>query len=103
MVKEDRSPWDYPTDPLMSKIKAYAQWRRLSAPDRATALAALPAFRDFCKKQINYRVVHAQRYLGERRFDGFEAQVPQDAAMVAEAKDRADRLLRRGKYAEKME
>ena len=94
---------DYPTDPLMSKIKAYAQWRRLTPADRAAALAALPSFRDFCKKQINYRVVHAQRYLSERRFDGFEAQAPRDEAAIAAAKDRADRLLKRGKYAERME
>jgi len=92
----------YPTDPLMSKIKAYAQWRRLSPADRASALAALPTFRDFCKKQIGYRTVHAQRYLSERRFDGFEAQAPRDEAAVAAAKDRADRLLKRGKYAERM-
>jgi len=91
----------YPVDPLMSKIKAYEVWRRMSAADRAAAQAAIPAFRDHVRKQINYRVVHAQRYLSERRFDGFAARPASNAETVAQARDRADRLLKRGKYAEK--
>ena len=91
---------DYPTDPLMSKKKAYEQWRRLTPDDRVAAQAAVPGFRDFCRKHPTYRPVHAQRFLSERRFDGFAASPAPDAARIAEAKDRADRLLKRGKYAE---
>jgi len=93
----------YPTDPLMSKRKAFEIWRRMGAGDRAAAQAAIPAFREHVKRQINYRVVHAQRYLSERRYEGFAAKSAPDAAAVAAAKDRADRLLKRGKYAEKYE
>ncbi len=93
----------YPTDPLMSKAKAFDQWRRLSAADKSAAQAAIPAFRDFIKRQDNYRVVHAQRYLSERRYEGFAAMPAPDAEAVAAAKDRADRLLKRGKYAPRYE
>lgn len=91
----------YPTDPLMSKIKAYEVWRRMKPSDRVAAQAAVPAFRTFVAKQVNYRIVHAQRYLSERRYEGFAGKVAPDAATIAAAKDRADRLLKRGKYAEK--
>jgi len=93
----------YPTDPLMSKKKALGEWERLSLADRASALATMPAFRDLCASRVNYRPVHAWRFLAERRFDGFMQPPPIDAAKIAEAKDRADRLLRRGKYAERYE
>ena len=93
----------YPTDPLMSKKKAKEQWQRLSPDDRAAALRAVPAFRDLCAARVNYRPVHAWRFLAERRFDGFAAPPPVDAAKLAEAKDRADRLMKRGKYAERYE
>lgn len=92
----------YPTDPLMSKKKAYEQWRRLTAADRGAARGACEHFRDFCRAHPTYRPVHAWRFLSERRFDGFAAPPPPDAHAVAEARDRADRLLRRGKYAPEM-
>ena len=91
----------YPTDPLMSKKKARAEWERLNPADRATATQTLPAFRELCAARVNYRPVHAWRFLAERRFDGFMQPPPIDAQKIAEAKDRADRLLRRGKYAER--
>ncbi|HEY8255462.1 MAG TPA: hypothetical protein VIG39_12520 [Rhizomicrobium sp.] len=93
----------YPTDPLMSKKKARGEWERLNLADRAAAIKTVPAFRDLCASRVNYRPVHAWRFLAERRFDGFMQPPPIDAAKIAEAKDRADRLLRRGKYAERYE
>jgi hypothetical protein len=93
----------YPTDPLMSKKKAREQWERLCPADRAAATAAIPAFRAMCSRLVNYRPVHAWRFLGERRFDGFAAEAPVDPKVLAEAKDRADRLMKRGKYAERYE
>jgi hypothetical protein len=91
----------YPTDPLMSKKKAREHWARLSGCDRASAIRTVPAFRELCAARVNYRPVHAWRFLAERRFDGFAAAPPIDAQKIAEAKDRADRLLKRGKYAER--
>ena len=64
----------YPTDPLMSKSKALERWRRLSAEDRAAAMRAVPGFRAHCAKDLTYRPVHAERFLSQRRFDGFNAQ-----------------------------
>jgi hypothetical protein len=88
----------------MSKKKARGEWERLPAADRASAIRTVPAFRELCAARVNYRPVHAWRFLAERRFDGFAAsQPPIDAQTIAEARDRADRLLRRGKYAERYE
>ena len=101
-VDEFESFWKaYPTDPLMSKKKAREQWLRLTPDDRASAIRTVPAFRDLCAARVNYRPVHAWRFLAERRFDGFAAAPVIDEATVAAAKDRADRLLKRGKYAER--
>lgn len=61
----------YPTDPLMSKKEAGAQWKRLSPDDRELATKSLSAFRAFCASKPDYRPVHANRYLSQRRFDGF--------------------------------
>lgn len=89
---------EYPTDALMSKQKAFAQWKHLEQTSQEAARAAIPAFKDYCRKNPTYRPVHAQRFLSERRFDGFQAQILDPAAVEA-AKDRADQLLKRGKYA----
>ena len=64
----------YPVDALMSKAKAYGQWRRLSAVDRAAAQGSLAAFRAYCAKEPTYRPVHPERYLSQRRFEGFNAE-----------------------------
>jgi hypothetical protein len=92
----------YPTDPLMSKSKAFEQWQRMGKSDRLAAIDALPAFCAFVRRQVNYRVVHPCKYLSERRFEGF-AKPNVEPQAIAEAKDRADRLLKRGKYAERYE
>lgn len=93
---------DYPTDALMSKKKAYEQWKRLTEADREAAHAAVPGFRAHCQKNTTYRPVHAQRFLSERRFDGFKGE-KLDAETKAANMDRADKLMRRGKYAEGMQ
>jgi hypothetical protein len=102
-LKEFEGFWKaYPTDPLMSKKKAQDIWRAMDPGDRVAAISSLPAFRDFVKRSVNYRPVHAWKYLTERRYDGF-AQAVIDPQTVAAAKDKADRLLKRGKYAERYE
>lgn len=62
---------DYPTDPNMSKKAAAEKWSRLSPEDREAARAAVPAFRAYCSANPTYRPVHAERFLSQRRFDGF--------------------------------
>lgn len=90
----------YPTDKLMSKKAAAGAWARLSEDDKQTAIASTAAFRAYCSKEKTYRPVHAVRYLNERRFDGFAPTTISDPVRAAETQDRADRLMRRGKYAE---
>ena len=70
----------YPTDALMSKKKAAAEWKRLSSDKRAAALASCPAFRAHCSATPDYRPVHACRYLSEERFAGFAATQERVAA-----------------------
>ncbi|HJR56679.1 MAG TPA: YdaU family protein [Rhizomicrobium sp.] len=86
----------YPTDPIMSKLKAFEKWQRLAAPDRAAAMAAIPAFRAHCAKHPDYRPLHAERFLSQRRFDGLAAAAapPADEAGAKAAWDgRAARLV----------
>jgi len=61
----------YPTDALMSKSKAFDQWKRLSPADREKAVKSVPAFCSYVASHPTYRAVHAERYFSERRFDGF--------------------------------
>jgi hypothetical protein len=87
----------YPTDALMSKMKTFEKWRRLDAGDRAAALSAMPAFRAYCVKDLTYRPLHAERFLSQRRFDGFlekpAAPVAEDAALRALWGGKADALV----------
>ncbi len=69
----------YPTTPVMSKKEANAAWNRLSEPDRLAAITALPKYREWLKSKPDHPVVHACRFLSQRRFDGFE-EAPHSAA-----------------------
>jgi hypothetical protein len=62
----------YPTTPVMSKKQAWAEWQKLEPDDRAAALAAVFPFREWLAKQKDHPVVHACRFLSQRRFDGFK-------------------------------
>jgi hypothetical protein len=62
----------YPTDPLMSKKRAAGEWVKLDAEDRGKARRACDPFRDYCASHPDYRPVHAERFLSQRRFDGFQ-------------------------------
>jgi len=55
----------------MPKKAAYEAWQKLSADDRLKATSSVPAFQAYCRANTDYRPVHAHRYLGQRRFDGF--------------------------------
>lgn len=89
----------YPTDRLMSKKTAAAQWKRLSEADRSAAKAAIPGFKAHCKSNPTYRPVHAERFLSQRRFDGFSeggaggknAAAQAIAALEAEARGETSR------------
>lgn len=65
----------YPTDKIMSKKNAYDRWARMNAADRQLAMAAVPAFRAYCEDNPDYRPVHAERFLYQRRYEGFGAEI----------------------------
>lgn len=60
----------YPTDANMPKPVALKHWKKLDEEDRVAAVAAIPAFKDYCAKTKDYRPVYADKFLSERRFDG---------------------------------
>jgi hypothetical protein len=65
--------WDkYPRTPVMSKKLALSEWQKLSEADRSAALAAVAPFKEWLAKQKDHPVVHACRFLSQRRFDGFK-------------------------------
>lgn len=75
----------YPTDPNMSKKKAWEVWQKFSADDQDLAIRSLPGFRAYCEKSKDYRPVHAERYLSQERFRGHaESQTKVAAASAAQ-------------------
>lgn len=66
----------YPTSPNMSKKVAFSQWQRLNPDDRQAAFDSLQKFNDFCRNKPDYPPVYAERYLSQRRFDGFNRAGP---------------------------
>jgi hypothetical protein len=62
----------YPRTPVMSKKQALAEWEKLSPGDREAAARAVQPYRDWIAKQRDHPVVHACRFLSQRRFEGFD-------------------------------
>lgn len=60
----------YPTDSLMSKKQGFEAWKKLDADDRVACLQSIPGFVAYCKSHPDYRPVHFERYVRQRRFDG---------------------------------
>jgi hypothetical protein len=90
---------DYPTDKNMAKLTAFKAWGTLSDDDRRAAIAAVQPYKTWISKQKDYRTLHAVNFLKQRRFDGFRPAEVVDAVAARASKDKADRMLRRGKYA----
>lgn len=90
----------YPTDPNMSKKEAFKEWRRLSPEKRIAAMAGVPGFRRYCEANKWYRPQYADGFLKEEKFEGYTAEPSLSPEQIAENMDKADRLMRRGKYAE---
>lgn len=61
----------YPTDPNMSKKQTAKAWAKISNEDRLKAIEAIKPYRDWMALQTNYRTLHAERFISQRRFDGF--------------------------------
>jgi uncharacterized protein YdaU (DUF1376 family) len=61
----------YPTDSLMSKLDASKAFEALPPDEQEQAIISLPAFKAYCAARPDYRPVHANRYISQRRFEGF--------------------------------
>jgi hypothetical protein len=90
----------YPTDKIMSKSEAFKSWNKLPPEGQAQAVAAIPAFKAWIKTQRDYRTLHACRFLSQGRFQGFQPEPSLSPEEIQARRDKADRLLNRGKYAE---
>lgn len=73
---------EYPRTPVMSKKEAQSAWEKLSTDDRSAALAAVAPFKSWLAKQKDHPVVHACRFLSQRRFEGFRAQAEKSVEVV---------------------
>ena len=62
----------YPTSRTMAKKQAWTAWQALKPDDRVLAQSAVHAFSaDFRKDNPTATMLHACRYLSQRRFDGY--------------------------------
>lgn len=67
----------YPTSPNMSKAEALSAWSKLDVDDQAKVAAAIPGFIAYCKATPDYHPVYFDRFIRQRRFDGYaDATVP---------------------------
>lgn len=64
----------YPDTRNNSKSKAQTEWAKLTPGDKLGAAAALPAFARYCLDNKDYRCVHAERFIRDRRFEGYAPQ-----------------------------
>jgi uncharacterized protein YdaU (DUF1376 family) len=74
----------YPTDSNMSKAEAFKAWQKLDESEKATCVATLSDYRLYCRSKPDYRVLHAVRYITQKRFDGFKEQSDRNAKVLAE-------------------
>ncbi len=72
----------YPTDALMSKAAAGKAFEGLTVEDQDAAIASIPAFKAYCSQHVDYRPVHAVRYISQGRFEGFNKAAKQVDARV---------------------
>lgn len=61
----------YPTTPIMAKKAAWVEWQKLSSEDQLAAGAAVDGFKTWLRSKPDHAIVHACRFLSQRRFDGF--------------------------------
>lgn len=90
----------YPTDSNMPKKQAFKAWSRLTPEKRCAALGAVPGFKAYCAANSWYRPIYADRFLSQEKFEGYASQPMPSAEEIEANRDRADKLFKRGKYAE---
>jgi hypothetical protein len=60
----------YPRTPTMSKLEAWKAWEK-SPDDHAAIVAAVPRYAAWLRSKPDHPIVHACRFITQRRFDGF--------------------------------
>ena len=68
----------YPRTAVMSKKEAFTAWLRTSPEDQSKACSAIDSYKRFLNDKPDHPVVHACRFLSQRRFDGFVEAAPSD-------------------------
>jgi hypothetical protein len=63
--------WAYPDRHNNSKPRAFEEWELLTEAEQNAAMASMPAFVAYCRKNPDYRVVHVERYLKGKRWESF--------------------------------
>lgn len=64
--------WEvYPATTGQSKLDGFKAWKKLSAEQKAQAMASLPAYADLLKRNPDRPVKHVQGYLNGRMFESF--------------------------------
>lgn len=61
----------YPDKTNNSKAMAWTAWQRLVVEDRDKAVRSLAGYTRYCRDHPDYRPLHAERYLRQRRFDAY--------------------------------
>ena len=91
---------EYPFSPIESRAKAFDAFLDLNPESRVSAVNAVAPFKAWLKKQKDYPHLNAATFLSERRFEGFANDPSLSPEEIQARRDKADRLLNRGKYAE---
>jgi len=102
----DRFPDFYSAYPRrIAKAEAEKAWIQamLQNHDPAVIIQGAKCFAELCRREGTEPkfIPHPATWLRGRRWedDGLEAYIPPTQQEIEDAKDRADRLLKRGKYA----
>lgn len=67
----------YPATTGQSKLDGFKAWQKLSAEQKAQAMASLPAYTDLLKRNPDRPVKHVQGYLNGRMFESFGSAASQ--------------------------
>ena len=62
----------------MSKSEAWKAWQRIPPEDQNAAALSVSKYTAWLKTKPDHPVVHACRFLSQRRFDGFNEPDPPD-------------------------
>lgn len=61
----------YPTTANMSKAEGHKAWAKLDDEDRQKVAKAIPGFVAYCKAHPDYPPIYFERFIRQRRFDGY--------------------------------